>query len=63
MRESGKPLDAGVGRGQIVTQRAVASLSYCDEISHDRWFIQRFGGEVWELADGHLVHQESRLGG
>ena len=23
-------------------------------ISHDRWLLSRFGGEVWELADGHL---------
>ena len=23
-------------------------------VSHDRWFIQRFGGQVWELSDGHL---------
>jgi len=23
-------------------------------VSHDRWFIQRFGGQVWELDDGHL---------
>jgi len=22
--------------------------------SHDRWFIDRFGGEVWELEDGRL---------
>jgi len=24
-------------------------------VSHDRWFIQRFGGQVWELDDGHLT--------
>ena len=24
-------------------------------ISHDRWFIQRFGGELWELAHERLV--------
>ena len=24
-------------------------------ISHDRWFIQRFGGECWELEQGRLV--------
>jgi macrolide transport system ATP-binding/permease protein len=24
-------------------------------VSHDRWFIQRFGGEVWELANGTLT--------
>jgi macrolide transport system ATP-binding/permease protein len=24
-------------------------------ISHDRWFIRRFGGEVWRLADGMLT--------
>ena len=24
-------------------------------ISHDRWFIQRFGGKVWELVDGKLT--------
>lgn len=23
-------------------------------VSHDRWFIQRFGGEVWELVNGTL---------
>ena len=28
-------------------------------ISHDRWFIQRFGGEVWELKDTMLVKQEN----
>ncbi|GHO45495.1 ribosomal protection-like ABC-F family protein [Ktedonospora formicarum] len=27
-------------------------------ISHDRWFIQRFGGEVWELKDGLLVKRD-----
>ncbi|GAC1348514.1 MAG: hypothetical protein NVSMB27_16560 [Ktedonobacteraceae bacterium] len=27
-------------------------------ISHDRWFIQRFGGQVWELANGNLVKHE-----
>ena len=24
-------------------------------VSHDRWFIQRFGGEVWQLRCGNLV--------
>jgi macrolide transport system ATP-binding/permease protein len=24
-------------------------------ISHDRWFIQRFAGTIWELADGNLM--------
>lgn len=28
-------------------------------ISHDRWFIQRFGGQVWELADGTLKQDAS----
>ena len=23
-------------------------------VSHDRWFIQRFGGELWSLEDGRL---------
>jgi macrolide transport system ATP-binding/permease protein len=23
-------------------------------ISHDRWLLNRFGGDVWSLADGHL---------
>ncbi|GHO89133.1 ribosomal protection-like ABC-F family protein [Dictyobacter formicarum] len=23
-------------------------------ISHDRWFIQRFGGEIWQLVDGRI---------
>ncbi|HKW22614.1 MAG TPA: ABC-F family ATP-binding cassette domain-containing protein [Ktedonobacterales bacterium] len=27
--------------------------------SHDRWFMQRFGGERWELVDGRLVGIES----
>ena len=24
-------------------------------VSHDRWFIQRFGGQVWELREGALI--------
>ena len=24
-------------------------------VSHDRWFIQRFGGKVWELVDGKII--------
>ena len=24
-------------------------------VSHDRWFLRRFGGEVWELVDGTLT--------
>jgi macrolide transport system ATP-binding/permease protein len=24
-------------------------------VSHDRWFLRRFGGEVWELVDGILA--------
>jgi macrolide transport system ATP-binding/permease protein len=24
-------------------------------VSHDRWFIERFGGELWELRDGRLI--------
>ncbi len=24
-------------------------------ISHDRWFIHRLGGEIWELSNGKLV--------
>jgi macrolide transport system ATP-binding/permease protein len=27
-------------------------------ISHDRWFIQRFSGELWELRDGQLTLHE-----
>jgi macrolide transport system ATP-binding/permease protein len=23
--------------------------------SHERWVMQRFGGERWELADGRLI--------
>jgi macrolide transport system ATP-binding/permease protein len=23
-------------------------------ISHDRWFIERFGGEIWEISHGHI---------
>ncbi len=30
-------------------------------ISHDRWFIQRFGGEVWELKDTSLVKHDNIL--
>ncbi|HVB23912.1 MAG TPA: ABC-F family ATP-binding cassette domain-containing protein [Ktedonobacteraceae bacterium] len=29
-------------------------------ISHDRWFMQRFGGEIWELKDMKLVKQMIR---
>jgi macrolide transport system ATP-binding/permease protein len=25
-------------------------------VSHDRWFIQRFGGKIWELGDGRIVN-------
>jgi macrolide transport system ATP-binding/permease protein len=31
-------------------------------ISHDRWFIQRFGGERWELDQGRLVKREESRG-
>jgi macrolide transport system ATP-binding/permease protein len=24
-------------------------------VSHDRWFMQRFAGKIWELVDGELV--------
>ncbi len=24
-------------------------------ISHDHWFMQRFGGEVWELVERKIV--------
>ncbi len=27
-------------------------------ISHDRWFIQHFGGDIWELRDGILTQHE-----
>lgn len=30
-------------------------------ISHDRWFIERFGGELWEITDARLVKQGERL--
>ena len=30
-------------------------------ISHDRWFIQRFGGTCWELDAGKLVKQEAEI--
>ncbi|HZO71800.1 MAG TPA: ABC-F family ATP-binding cassette domain-containing protein [Ktedonobacteraceae bacterium] len=30
-------------------------------ISHDRWFIERFGGELWEIAGTRLVKQGERL--
>jgi macrolide transport system ATP-binding/permease protein len=25
-------------------------------VSHDRWFIQRFGGKMWELVDGMIIN-------
>src|SRR2546423_1915909 len=27
-------------------------------VSHDRWFMQRFGGKVWELAEGRIVREQ-----
>ena len=31
-------------------------------ISHDRWFMQRFGGQVWELSNGKLVkHDDAQV--
>jgi macrolide transport system ATP-binding/permease protein len=27
-------------------------------ISHDRWFIQRFGGVIWELENGNLLKHD-----
>src|SRR5262249_6511363 len=24
-------------------------------VSHDRWLLERFGGQVWELRDGRLL--------
>jgi macrolide transport system ATP-binding/permease protein len=24
-------------------------------VSHDRWFMQRFGGKIWELVDGNII--------
>ena len=24
-------------------------------VSHDRWFMQRFGGRMWELVDGKII--------
>ena len=29
-------------------------------ISHDRWFMQRFGGQVWELSNGKLVKHDDK---
>jgi macrolide transport system ATP-binding/permease protein len=26
-------------------------------VSHDRWFIERFGGKVWEMRDGALIRE------
>ncbi|HEY7124328.1 MAG TPA: ABC-F type ribosomal protection protein [Ktedonobacterales bacterium] len=28
-------------------------------VSHDRWFMERFGGERWELQEGRLVRGEA----
>jgi macrolide transport system ATP-binding/permease protein len=25
-------------------------------VSHDRWFMQRFGGKIWELGDGKIIN-------
>jgi len=30
-------------------------------ISHDRWFMQRFGGQVWELSNGKLVKHDDKV--
>lgn len=30
-------------------------------VSHDRWFIQRFGGELWELGEGRLHMHEHEV--
>ena len=27
-------------------------------VSHDRWFMQRFGGKKWELVEGRLVRED-----
>ena len=27
-------------------------------VSHDRWFMQRFGGKVWELVEGRIVREQ-----
>ena len=26
-------------------------------VSHDRWFIQRFGGTLWRLEDGKILQE------
>jgi macrolide transport system ATP-binding/permease protein len=26
-------------------------------VSHDRWFMQRFGGKVWEIVEGRICIQ------
>ncbi|HEY7346679.1 MAG TPA: ABC-F family ATP-binding cassette domain-containing protein [Ktedonobacterales bacterium] len=30
-------------------------------VTHDRWFMQRFGGERWELVDGRLIGEHMGL--
>jgi len=30
-------------------------------VSHDRWFIERFGGQVWELKDGRIQMSDIRV--
>jgi macrolide transport system ATP-binding/permease protein len=30
-------------------------------ISHDRWFIRRFGGVIWELENGNLLKHDQAL--
>ena len=27
-------------------------------VSHDRWFMQRFGGRVWELSNGRIAREQ-----
>lgn len=26
-------------------------------VSHDRWFMQRFGGKIWELVEGRIMKE------
>lgn len=32
-------------------------------VSHDRWFIERFGGQRWELAGGRLITETMQFSG